>query len=231
MGNMKFSVILPTYNERKNLPVVIRRLISGCKDYEFEIIVVDDNSPDKTYEVARSIAKKIKNVKIFVRKSKMGLSSAILFGIKKSKYRFLCVMDADLQHPPELVASLVKELKTYDIVIASRYLEGSKVIGLSLPRKLVSRFLLWFIYLLFPQLRKVRDPLSGFFAFRKSLVERKKYRLIGFKFLLELLLKSPSSKIKEIPFKFGKRKYGRSKAGIKEGINFLYFLLKLRLTS
>ncbi len=227
---MKFSVVLPTYNERENLPVVIKRLISACKDSSFEVIVVDDNSPDKTYEAAKFLARKIKNVRVFVRERKMGLSSAILLGVRRSKYKYVCVMDADLQHPPELVPLLVRNLATYDIVIASRYLKGSKIAGLSFFRKLASRFVIYLIYLFFPQLRKIKDPLSGFFAFKKSLIKEKRFKMKGFKFLLELLLGNSFSKIKEVPFEFGKRKYGKSKAGIKEGISFLYSLLKLRFT-
>jgi dolichol-phosphate mannosyltransferase len=222
------SIVLPTYNERENLPILLERISRACKRIHYEMIVVDDNSPDGTALLAKSLKKKYPNLRVFVRRKERGLSSAIHFGIKKAKYNSVCVMDTDLQHPPELLPLLFKQLTYADIVIASRFVKGSKIMGLSTVRRIFSKLAIYLSYLFFPRLVVVKDPLSGFFAIDKELVKEKKFRLRGFKFLFELLVRGRWKRVTEIPFTFKKRRYGKSKLGFREFVNFFLLLLELR---
>jgi len=195
------SIVLPTYNERENLPILLKRISTACSSLKYEVIIVDDNSPDGTFELAKKLSKRNKQVRAFLREKKKGLASAIYYGVKKSKYSFVCVMDADLQHPPELITKMYTAIEKHraDIVIASRFVKGSKIKGLSFRRVKMSQLAIFIIHLLFPFSSKVKDPLSGFFLFRKSLLKSLKLRLRGFKFLLELLIRTKAKRVKEVP--------------------------------
>ena len=126
---MKVSVVVPTYNEAENIKKLVPLLDSILKDYNYEIIIVDDNSPDGTAEVAKKLAEQYP-VKVLVREKKLGLASAILCGFMNANGDVLGVIDADLQHPPELLGEMAKKIEDgYDIVIASRYVEGGGIEG------------------------------------------------------------------------------------------------------
>ena len=225
------SIVIPTYNEKENLPILIKKLQKILKEKKYEILIVDDNSPDGTGLLAKKISKKYKNIKVFIRKKKLGLSSAILFGIKKSKYKLVCIMDADLQHPPSLIPKMISTLenKKADIVIASRFAPGSKIKGLTNSRVFLSRFGIFLSKLFFPKISNIQDPFSGFFLLKKYLIKNFKLQTKGFKFLLEFLIKSNPKKIEEIPFIFEKRKRGKSKLTKKEFFEFLKLLIYLRI--
>jgi len=126
---MKVSVVVPTYNEAENIKKLVPLLDSVLKDYDHEIIIVDDNSPDGTAKVAKKLAEQYP-VKILKREKKLGLASAILYGFMNANGDVLGVIDADLQHPPELLGEMAKKIEDgYDIVIASRYVEGGGIEG------------------------------------------------------------------------------------------------------
>ena len=126
---MKVSVVVPTYNEAENIKKLIPLLDSVLKDYDHEIIIVDDNSPDGTAKAAKKLAEQYP-VKILKREKKLGLASAILYGFMNANGDVLGVIDADLQHPPELLGEMAKKIEDgYDIVIASRYVEGGGIEG------------------------------------------------------------------------------------------------------
>ncbi|MEM5831758.1 MAG: glycosyltransferase [Candidatus Aenigmatarchaeota archaeon] len=227
MNYKKISIVIPTYNERENIKKIIPEIVKICeKNFEdFEIIVVDDNSPDKTYEEVKKF--KDERIKVFVRKKEKGLASAIKFGIEKSKYKYVCIMDADFQHPPKFIPKLYEKLieNSADISIASRFLDKS-VKRAKKIRIFFSKIAIFLISSFFPNLNKVSDPLSGFFLLNKEKVNLKEMKCIGFKFLFELLAKQ-KLKIVEVPFKFEKRKEGKSKMGFKEVYNFLKLFLTL----
>ena len=168
MGGL--SIILPTYNERENLPILLERISKACKRIRYEMIVVDDNSPDGTASIARNLKRKYKNLRIFVRKKKKGLASAIYFGIEKSKNNLVCVMDADLQHPPEIIPKMYQILERggIDLVIASRFLKNSKLVNFPFYRYFLSKTAIFFIRSIFPKTKNIRDPLSGFFILKKK---------------------------------------------------------------
>ena len=222
MKQKLISVVIPTYNEAENVRILIPK-IRNVLGKRCEIIVVDDNSQDGTAEVAKKLGSKV-----ISRPYKMGLSSAIMKGIKAAKNEIVVVMDADLQHPPEAIPKLIKNSNSYDVVIASRYVKGGKIKGWSIFRKITSKIAISLAKLLLPNIREVKDPESGFFLVKRSQVLSisNKLKLEGFKFLLELLSVG-SFRFKEVPYTFRSRKYGESKFNLKETLNYLLLLLKL----
>ncbi|RLG86218.1 MAG: glycosyltransferase family 2 protein [Thermoprotei archaeon] len=228
---VEVSIVIPTYNERENIEVLIPRIINILKDdYSFEIIVVDDNSPDGTAELAMELADKYGNIKVIKRPGKLGLSSAILDGVKAAEGTYVLVMDADLQHPPEVVPKLIDKAKEgYDLVIASRYMKGGGTEGWSFFRKLISKGAMLIAKVLVPRCRGLTDVMSGFFIIKRDIIMNSITNLNprGFKFLLEVIAKTNISNVAEIPYVFRSRYRGKSKLSSKEIINYLIHVLEI----
>ncbi|MGC9135146.1 glycosyltransferase [Caldisphaera sp.] len=229
MSYDKVSIIMPTYNEAENIKDLINNIESTLKKNNinnYEIVVVDDNSPDKTYEIVKEISKANNHVKLIKRERKAGLSSAVLEGINNTDGNIIVVMDADFQHPPELIPKLIENLKDHDISIASRYVKGGKIEGFSLPRKIISKGATLIAKILVPEVNKTSDPMSGFFAFKRSSIDLKKVNSIGYKILFEILYRNPKSKSIDVPYTFKDRIKGKSKLGTKEILEFLFHAIK-----
>jgi Glycosyltransferases involved in cell wall biogenesis len=219
---LRTSVVIPTYNEAQNITELLKRLKRNLTDYE--VIVVDDGSPDGTAELAKSLNGLYGKIKVINRGRRLGLASAVLQGVESAQGDVIVVMDADLQHPPEIVPKLVEEVeKGADIAIASRYIKGGGIQGWSVTRLIISKVATMLARFFVPQTRKVKDPLSGFFAARKS-VFKMRIAPKGFKLLLELLRESKDVKVKEVPYVFCERKAGKSKLNLKEIANYLSLL-------
>jgi len=224
----KISVVVPTYNERENLPTLMEALRSVLKGHELEIIVVDDSSPDGTSEVAEQLSRKYGNVKVIRREGKRGLASAVIEGFNHASEDILGAIDADLQHPPENIGKMLKEIQNgADIVIASRYVEEGGIEGWSKRRRLISKVATLLARIVFPKIRKIRDPLSGFFLLRREALEGANLNPIGSKILLEILAKGTYGKVVEVPYIFQGRKKGKSKLGLKEYFNYLRHMFRL----
>ncbi|WP_297488169.1 glycosyltransferase family 2 protein [Thermococcus sp.] len=225
----KVSVIIPTYNERENLGELFRRIseaLSGA-GYGFEIIVVDDDSPDRTWEYAMELGMEYP-VKVIRRRNEKGLSSAVIRGFKEASGEVLVVMDADLQHPPEKIPELVEAIENgADVAIASRYVPGGEVKNWYWYRKLISKGAIMLGRLALPKIRSVKDPMSGFFALRREVVEGVELNPIGFKILMEILVKARYKKVVEVPFTFGLRRAGESKLGGKTMVAYLKHVYRL----
>ena len=216
-GEAQVSIIIPTYNESENIIQVLKSIGDHLpKDIATEAIVVDDNSPDGTGKVVEDYINDTQTkvgytVDVIHRKTKSGLSSAILDGIQHSSGETVVVMDSDFSHPPKIIPRLVEEIKISkcDIAIASRYTAGGKVSGWTAKRKLISKTA--------TGIAKTglgvneSDPLSGFFAFRRKILEGIKLDALGYKMLLEILVKTKGAKVKEIPYTFTNRMHGSSK--------------------
>jgi dolichol-phosphate mannosyltransferase len=227
------SIIIPTYNESENIIRVLKSIGEHIpKDIATEAIVVDDNSPDGTGKVVEDYINDTQNetgytVGIIHRKAKSGLSSAILDGIQHSSGETVVVMDSDFSHPPKIIPQLVEEIKTskYDIAIASRYTKGGEISGWSTKRKLISKTA--------KGIAKAglgvneSDPMSGFFAFRRKILEGIKLDAIGYKMLLEILVKTKGAKVKEIPYTFTNRMYGSSKLDSSTMFDYVKSVWKL----
>ena len=222
-----FTIVLPTYNERENVCTLIRRLLELLSGKNFEIIVVDDNSPDGTANAVRSL--NAPNVRVVVRKGERGLASAILRGFSEAHFDTVVVMDADLQHPPEAILEMLEEAKRADVVIGSRYVRGGSTEGWSFFRKLVSKSLVFLTRLLLLKTRPVKDPLSGYFLVKKSVLRGAKLSSESCKLLVEILVRGKYKSVAEVPIRFSPRKSGKSKLGVKELVRFAKDLYRLAL--
>ncbi|MGC8679585.1 MAG: polyprenol monophosphomannose synthase, partial [Fervidicoccaceae archaeon] len=232
--SQKISIVIPTYNESGNMLPLFSRIRESLADREYEIVVVDDNSPDDTARAAIEAAEKLgieDRVKVIVRRGERGLSTAVVRGMEASTGDIIVVMDADLQHPPEMIESLVVPLLEDKAEVSIGVRKGKGYKGLSIPRRLVSKSASIISKILLPQTRGMSDPMSGFFAIKREVFLRSSDSLNpkGFKILLELIVKGkvPSEKITEVEFTFEKRQWGKSKLNSKEVLNFLWHLLNL----
>lgn len=228
---IQISIVIPTYNEKENLPLLLDELFqtaSGCKDIDIQVIIVDDNSPDGTGAVAEELSKKYP-VKVIHRAGKLGLGSAVMEGFKLSDRQFLGVMDADLSHDPSILPDMIRSLQSFDIIVGSRFSEQSTVENWRIDRKLTSFAGVW----LARHLTRVSDPLSGYFVFKRDVINNMSLTSPGYKILLEILVKGTYSKVKEIPFRFRTREYSTSKLDSSEYFLFLkqlvtFYLMKLK---
>ena len=232
------SLILPTYNEAENLPELLPKIDEVLKDIQYEIIIVDDDSPDETWRIAHEISEKLDHVHVIRRIGRRGLSSAVVEGFLSAKGDVFAVMDADGQHDLGLLPALYNTVKGIlpseashnvvegaSIAIGSRYCEGGSVGGWDERRQLMSRVATKMAI----RLCKVRvsDPMSGFFALDRAVFEDALPRLNpkGFKILLDVLVHvKKGTTAKEIPFTFGKRLHGESKLSRRVQIEFLEYL-------
>jgi len=231
-ANPALSVVIPTYNEAKNLPTLVERVRKSLRDVGHEIIIVDDNSPDGTGELAERLAKKYGNLKVVHRREKKGLASAVVDGLNHATAPVICVMDADLQHPPEKIPALFKEIENgADIAIASRYVAGGGTEEWGWGRKLISRGAELLARLTIPNIHGLKDPLSGFFMFKKEAVGGTELSPVGFKILLEILVKGAYRRVVEVPYVFKERLHGKSTLSFKEHINYLRHLSRLARAS
>ena len=236
---MLYSVILPTYNERENLPIIFYLLdqtFTGAK-LHFEVVVVEDSSPDGTLEVAQALQKSYgkDRLQILTRKGKLGLGSAYKDGLKKAKGDRIILMDADLSHHPKFIPEMIElmDKEKVDIVTGTRYKKGGGVYGWVVKRKLTSKganFLADFL------LNPGVSDLTGSFR----LYERKAIDQIlpivqstGYAFQMEIvvLAKKHGFKIGEVPITFVDRLYGESKLGTKEIVLYLKGLFYLFFTT
>lgn len=217
------SVIVPTYNERENIRNLIPIISENLRDFEHEIIVVDDNSPDGTAMVVEELSKDY-HVKVLKRSGKLGLASAVVHGFKHARGDYLGVIDADLQHPPEQLKDFViNVMNGSDVAVGSRYTTGGNTEGWSTFRTIVSRG----ATLLSKPLTKVKDPMSGYFFLKRKVIKNISFEPTGYKILLEILTKGAYNKVKEIPYTFRIRTIGKSKLGVGEFSSYLKLLYQL----
>ncbi len=224
---MRVSIIVPTYNERENLNELFERVSKSLEGYDYEIVIVDDDSPDRTWERAEEFSERYP-VKVIRRTREKGLSSAVIRGFKEASGDVLVVMDADLQHPPEKIPELLKAIEEgADIAIGSRYVKGGGVKNWYWYRRLISKGAILVGRVALPKIRDVKDPVSGFFAIRRSVIEDVNLNPVGFKILMEILIKGKYERVVEVPFIFGLRKAGESKLSGKTVFNYLEHVIRL----
>jgi dolichol-phosphate mannosyltransferase len=228
------SVVVPTKNERGNVATLVERLDAALPTVAMEIVFVDD-STDGTAELVEEIARRTPRDVVLLRQAAGrrigGLGGAVVQGIRTARAPWVCVMDADLQHPPELITALLEqaESRDLDLVVASRYCRDGDAGSFGWARAMASRSTTTAARMLFPRrLRDVSDPMSGFFLVRRDAVAVDRLRPRGFKILLELLVRNPGLRTGEVSFAFGERRAGRSKATIREGVRYLSLLARLR---
>ena len=233
----KYSIILPTYNERENLPIIIYLIFEMAEKnhLNLEIVIVEDNSPDGTAEVAEKLMELYpQKIILLKRKGKLGLGSAYIDGLKKCNGDFVILMDADLSHHPKFIPHFIeKQIETNaDIVSGSRYIQGAGVFGWTFMRKLTSRVA---NFLAGTTLGINNTDLTGSFRiYRRSVIERIIKEIVskGYAFQMEILVRANKYgyNIKEVPIVFVDRIYGESKLGANEVNVFLKGVWKLKWT-
>tara|TARA_B100000700_G_scaffold313086_1_gene397572 strand:+ start:447 stop:1157 length:711 start_codon:yes stop_codon:yes gene_type:complete len=228
------TILIPTLNEKKNISIIIKSLLTNnnLEKIITNIIFIDDNSSDNSIEEFYEISNKFSKVKWITRTVKpKDLTKSILLGLNLVETKYVCVMDADLQHDTKVISSfynLIKDNK-YDLIIGSRFLDKSFINDLSKTRKIMSKSGNFISYFL--GIKNIKDPLSGFFMIKTSIFKSisKKIDTEGFKILLTILvLLNKRIKTKEIQINFFSRKFGKSKLKFKIIIKFLVQIFKLK---
>jgi dolichol-phosphate mannosyltransferase len=231
-GKVPLSIVLPTYNESQNIVRMLNSIAGALPaGTAAEIIVVDDNSPDGTGDIASLHGKSTNSgklgIKVVRRQGKLGLSSAILEGVQSASGDIVVVMDGDFSHPPQTIPHMIEELKDskYDIIVASRYVKGGSIAGWPFKRRLMSigatKIAKYGLGI------QVKDPMSGFFAFRRHIIEGVKFDAIGYKMLLEILVKAKGARVKEVPYTFTNRAAGASKLDASVMVDYIRAVWKL----
>ena len=209
--------MVPTYNEAGSLPLLVDRLVKAFAGREWELVVVDDGSPDGTADIADDLGK-THPIKVVRRAGKAGLASAVVAGFAAARGDTLLVMDADLSHPPEVAPTLVDAIVNgADLAVGSRYVAGGGVMDWPMKRQIVSRVACLMGQVLVP----VRDSTSGFFALRRAVVDGVKLNPIGFKIGFEVMARGKYKKVVEVPYTFRDRELGSSKFGQREVVQYV----------
>jgi len=227
---MDLSLVIPTFNERANIAPLLAELTAALGATEWEAIFVDD-SVNGTDAVVSDLAARDPRVRLLHRnEARGGLAGAVVEGISLTRGTFIGVLDADLQHPPAHIRELLEATANdVDVVMASRYVDGGSTEGLDGPlRALASRGLRALTRLLFPRrLAGITDPLGGYFLVRRAIVHGVALRPVGYKILLEILVRCPWSGFRDVPYRFEARLHGESKADLRQGMRFLHHVMLL----
>jgi dolichol-phosphate mannosyltransferase len=210
----ELAVVVPTFNERENIAPLLERLNAALTGIRWEVIFVDDDSPDGTADALRQVAQRSRNVRVIRRIGRRGLSSACVEGVLSSSAPFFAVIDADMQHDEQLLPLMLKTLKDQqlDIVIGSRYVEGGSMRSWNERRRLISRLAGRASRLVVKA--DLKDPMSGFFLMRRQAFDETVRNLSqhGFKILLDLFASAPKPlRFAELPYHFKPRVFGESK--------------------
>lgn len=231
---LKLSLVLPTYNEGKNIQkiiIILSDLLNLVLPNNYELIVVDDNSPDRTWELAQAMTAEYPQLKVINRTEEKGLSTAVIRGWQIAKGDVLGVIDADLQHPPEILVKLLEQMtQGADLAVASRHVEGGGVSDWSIMRRFLSRGAQVLGLVLLPHvLGRLSDPMSGYFMVRREAIAGYALSPVGYKILIEVVARGKIGSISEVGYVFQERNAGESKVTWKQYVEYLQHLLKLRL--
>ncbi|MBD2111082.1 MULTISPECIES: glycosyltransferase [Cyanophyceae] len=231
---LTLSLAIPTYNEGQNIGPLVERLVTlldSAIPQDYELIVVDDNSPDLTWNTALELQATYPQVRVLRRQDERGLSSAVIRGWQSARGRILGVIDADLQHPPEVLLGLLKAIQQgADLAVGSRHVEGGGVSEWSLARRVLSRGAQTVGLLLLPRVvGRVSDPMSGYFMVQRKAIAGPLLNPKGYKILLEVLGRGTIDTIAEVGYVFQERQEGASKVTWRQYIDYIHHLLRLRL--
>lgn len=234
-NSINFSLVIPTYNERANIKNIVKslsQLLDQRIPESYELIVVDDDSPDRTWEVALSLIPEYSQLRVMRRQHERGLSSAVIRGWQVARGQCLGVIDGDLQHPPYILLQLLSAIEQgADLAVASRHVEGGGVSSWSFVRRLLSRGAQLVGLILLPGvLGRISDPMSGYFVVRRSCIAGVTLHPLGYKILIEVLGRGNVGSIAEVGYVFQERQDGESKVTWKQYIEYLHHLLRLRLS-
>jgi dolichol-phosphate mannosyltransferase len=228
------TLVIPTRNEAGNVPRLVLELGEALAGVDYRVVFVDD-STDETPAVIHALSEEDGRISMIHRASAEqdgGLSTAVATGMDAvaNESEYTCVMDADLQHPPEKVRELLEKARSTDadVVVASRYARGGSYAGLPRPvRKAISVGSKYLARIVFKEARKTSDPMTGFFLVRNEAISGIQFRPTGFKILLEILVCAPELRVAEVPLNFQARNAGVSKASLRQGLEYLAHIISL----
>lgn len=232
---LDLTIVVPTRNESGNVAPLLARIDPVIGHLSAEVIFVDDSTDGTPDVITAEVPNHVLPVRLIHRQPEQrtgGLGGAVLEGMRAARGHWIVVMDGDLQHPPELLPTLfTKALDEHmDLVIASRYCDDGSASSFNAIRSFVSRGSTIAAKAMFPRrLHNVDDPMTGFFLIRRDAIDLDALQPNGFKILLEIVARTPRLRIGSVPFEFGERHSGESKASIREGFRFLSLLLSLRM--
>ncbi|MEM6424956.1 MAG: glycosyltransferase [Cyanobacteria bacterium P01_D01_bin.128] len=230
---VEFSLIIPTYKESGNVKSIVQqltRLLDGYIPGGYELILVDDDSPDQTWQIAQALTAEVPQLRVMRRQSERGLSSAVIRGWQVARGDILGVIDADLQHPPEVLLKLLAAVQGgADMAVASRHVEGGGVSEWSIMRRFLSRGAQVLGLIICPNVvGRVSDPMSGYFMVRRSAIAESTMNPKGYKILLEVIGRGDVGEIAEVGYVFQERVEGESKVTWKQYVDYIHHLAKLR---
>lgn len=217
------SVVIPTYNERQNVVPIVEACLDALQSYDPEVIVVDDDSPDDTWKLARQTFANEHRVRVIRRTDEQGLATAVVTGFEAAENDLLAVIDADFQHPADRLPDLADSILSTEanIAIGSRYRPGGGIENWTMRRRLVSHCASKLARFFVPEAKETTDPMSGFFAVDRRVVEGANLSPTGYKILLEILSECHIDGVVEVPYTFTDREQGESKAGVFEYARFV----------
>ena len=232
--DIQLSLIIPTYQERNNIAQIVQQLTSELDRLipnGYELIVVDDNSPDRTWELAQDLTEQYPHLRVLRRTKERGLATAVVRGWQTARGQILGVIDADLQHPPEVLRQLWQAIGSgADLAIASRNVEGGGVSEWSLLRRCLSRGAQLLGLIILPEtIGRVTDPMSGYFLLRRETIASKVLSPVGYKISIEVIGRGDIGKIVEVGYEFQERQTGNSKVTGRQYLEYIQHLFRLRL--
>jgi dolichol-phosphate mannosyltransferase len=233
---VQLSLILPTYNEAQNIPKVVAilcKLLNRTIPDGYELIVVDDDSPDRTWEIAERLSCVYPQLRVVRRQNERGLATAVVRGWQCASGDVLGVIDADLQHPPEIVTALWAEIcRGADLAAGSRHVEGGGLGDWGMIRRVLSRSAQLLGLMILPDvLGRLSDPMSGCFLVRRSAIAATELKPLGYKILLEVVGRGDIDRISEVGYVFREREQGESKVSWRLYIEYLLHLTRLRVAT
>lgn len=231
-----FSLVIPTYNEAANIKKIIKVLSDLLNESiagKYELIVVDDDSPDGTWDIAQSLMREYPQLRVMRRQQERGLSSAVIRGWQVAEGQVLGVIDGDLQHPPHILLELLNAIERgADLAVASRHINGGGVSSWSFIRRFLSRGAQVLGLIILPGvLGRVSDPMSGYFVVRRAAIAGHTLNPVGYKILLEVIGRGDVDSIAEVGYVFNERKEGESKVTWKQYVEYIHHLIRLRLST
>lgn len=229
---LALSVVVPTYKESENIGLFLESLCDSLDPVlpgAYEIVVMDDDSPDGTLDAAAAVAASHPQIRLVKRVNKRELATAVIRGWQLARGQALSTINADFQHPPGLIAGLWRLLQTNDLVVASRYCKGGGVGNWSISRRILSRGATFMGQIILPQVyNRVTDPLSGCYMFRRETAVNVELNPLGYKSLIEIMVRGRVRTIAELPYHMRERERGKSKATGARSLDYIQQLIRLR---
>jgi dolichol-phosphate mannosyltransferase len=225
------SLVIPTFNEGENIAAflqAVRRVLDEAVPGGWEIVVVDDDSPDRTWEIALGLPG-FDNLRVLRRQGERGLASAVIRGMQAARGGVVGTINADFQHPPEVLGAMARAIADADLVVASRFVPGGGLGNWRWSRRIASRGAHLLGRMILPKVfGRIADPLSGCYLVRRAAFAGVELKPVGFKTLMEITARGRVERIRECPYQMRDRERGQSKAGAQQTVEYLRHLFRLR---